>query len=162
MASAAQIAANRINAQASTGPRTEAGKAAVAQNATTHGLASKKFALLPNEVPAAFAALLAGLEEEHQPGTASESFLVLELARAQWRIERAAAIESELLAGEGAGDWAAIVDGFRQGAPVEQALLKLNRYEQTARRAWHQSLNQLLKLRRRRNLPRPACPRVLQ
>jgi hypothetical protein len=35
-----KIEANRRNAQASTGPRTEAGKARVAQNARKHGLAS--------------------------------------------------------------------------------------------------------------------------
>jgi len=35
-----KIEANRRNAQASTGPRTEAGKARVAQNAHKHGLAS--------------------------------------------------------------------------------------------------------------------------
>ena len=39
MASEAQIAANRRNAQCSTGPRSAAGKATVAQNAIRHGLA---------------------------------------------------------------------------------------------------------------------------
>jgi hypothetical protein len=39
MTSARKIAANRRNALASTGPRTAAGKARVAQNARRHGLA---------------------------------------------------------------------------------------------------------------------------
>jgi hypothetical protein len=149
MATAAQIAANRLNAQASTGPRTEAGKAAVSQNAATHGLSSKSFALLPCEDPSAFSCLVAALQEEHQPETATEHFLVLEMARAQWKIERVGAIESELLTvgcGE-SGDWAAVAVNFRNGSTVEQALLKLNRYEAAARRAWYQALNQLLKLR---------------
>ena len=38
MATQAQIDANRQNAQHSTGPVTEAGRAAVSQNRTTHGL----------------------------------------------------------------------------------------------------------------------------
>jgi hypothetical protein len=38
MASPAQLAANRLNAHKSTGPRTRAGKARVAQNARRHGL----------------------------------------------------------------------------------------------------------------------------
>src|ERR1700682_345243 len=38
MTSAARIAANRANAQKSTGPRTAAGKRRVAQNARRHGL----------------------------------------------------------------------------------------------------------------------------
>jgi hypothetical protein len=150
MATTAQITANRLNALASTGPRTDAGKAAVAQNATSHGLASRRFALLPNEDADAFEALLTSLEQEHQPGGATESFLVLELARAQWKIERAANIEIHLLSEGAAGGetgWAAVAANFRKDSPVEQALSKLTRYEQAARRAWHQALNQLLKLR---------------
>lgn len=41
MASAAQLEANRANAQLSTGPRTEAGKARSSGNATTHGLTAR-------------------------------------------------------------------------------------------------------------------------
>ena len=42
-----KAAANRKNAQRSTGPRTARGKARVAQNAIIHGLLSEK-ALLPD------------------------------------------------------------------------------------------------------------------
>ena len=42
MASAAQVPANRSNAQKSTGPRTAQGKAVVAQNAVKHGLLAKE------------------------------------------------------------------------------------------------------------------------
>ena len=38
MSTAAQINANQLNAQSSTGPRTAEGKSVVAQNATKHGL----------------------------------------------------------------------------------------------------------------------------
>jgi hypothetical protein len=40
-ATEAQIHANRANAQKSTGPRTPAGKAVVAQNAVKHGLSAR-------------------------------------------------------------------------------------------------------------------------
>jgi hypothetical protein len=134
MASAAQLTANRLNAQASTGPRTDTGKAAVARNATSHGLSSKNFILLPDENPADFESLLTGLTDELQPETATEEFLVLELARAQWKIGRAAAIEAGLpAAGEDSARW--------------DTVLKVNRYEQAARRAWYQAFSQLIKLR---------------
>jgi hypothetical protein len=41
MATEAQIAANRLNAQKSTGPRTPEGKEKVSQNAVTHGLLAR-------------------------------------------------------------------------------------------------------------------------
>lgn len=53
MASERQIAANRLNAGRSTGPRTPEGKAVVSQNAVTHGLTSYG-GLLPGENPKIF------------------------------------------------------------------------------------------------------------
>jgi hypothetical protein len=41
MPSAEKFAANRSNAQRSTGPKTEAGKKAASRNATRHGLTGK-------------------------------------------------------------------------------------------------------------------------
>jgi hypothetical protein len=149
MATAAQIAANRANAQRSTGPRTDTGKAAVAQNHLSHGLSSKTFSLLPVEDPSAFESLLTSLTQEHRPETPTETFLVEDMARAQWKLERALRIEAEILTpAENAGTgWSAIAALFRNDCSSEQALLKLNRYEQAARRAWHKALEQLLKLR---------------
>ncbi|HZS55793.1 MAG TPA: hypothetical protein VFA65_15440, partial [Bryobacteraceae bacterium] len=46
MASEAQLAANRENAQHSTGPASETGKAASSKNAVRHGLAGHAFVLL--------------------------------------------------------------------------------------------------------------------
>lgn len=42
MATTRQIAANRRNSKLSTGPRTDSGRAIVAQNARKHGLLSKE------------------------------------------------------------------------------------------------------------------------
>jgi hypothetical protein len=71
MASAAQIAANPANAQHSTGPRTEAGKATVARNRLTRGLASPGFFLLPGKCPVDI------------PGTARRIHRC-----AQWKLQR--------------------------------------------------------------------------
>jgi hypothetical protein len=149
MATAAQIIANRNNAQLSTGPKSEEGKAVVAQNRLSHGLSSKSFALLPVEDPGEWETLLNALADEHRPDSPTASFLVTELARAQWKLNRVLALEAELLATDASvqSNWAAIARQFREDCTVQEALLKLNRYEQSARRAWHKALEQLLKLR---------------
>ena len=95
--------------------------------------AAQIIALLPNEDLAAWQAVVAGFEAEYQPATATERFLVHELARAQWRIERTSRLEAGLLT--------------RNVEPGSAEFANLSRYEQAARRAWHQALAQLLKLR---------------
>ncbi len=42
MTTEAQVAANRLNAQKSTGPRTPEGKGVVSQNAVKHGLLARE------------------------------------------------------------------------------------------------------------------------
>src|SRR5271157_4419817 len=52
MATAAQIEANRLNAQKSTGPKTERGKARAKLNAITHGMTARTIMpVLPQEAP---------------------------------------------------------------------------------------------------------------
>ena len=58
----------RANSPHSTGPKTEAGRAASLMNNFRHGLAGL-FALLPSEDSAQYEALVEGLREEHQPAT---------------------------------------------------------------------------------------------
>jgi hypothetical protein len=145
MASAAQIAANIANAQLSTGPRTEAGKAAVAQNRATHGLAGSNFFLLPHEDPAEFAQLLAAYETEHQPAGPTESFLVRELAQSEWKLRRVSEIEAGILAGDGQST---LCEVFLAGSTQGDPLLKLSRYENGIRRNLYRALNELRALRR--------------
>ena len=87
MSSKRKSAANRRNAQKSTGPKTPEGKAASAQNATSHGLSSS-FAVLPHEDPAAYAQLLETLQKEHTPATDHEKFLVTQMAESRFRLHR--------------------------------------------------------------------------
>ena len=52
MATAAQIEANRRNAQKSTGPKTDGGKARARRNAITHGMTARTIMpVLPQEDP---------------------------------------------------------------------------------------------------------------
>jgi hypothetical protein len=128
MATAAQITANRANAQRSTGPISVAGKDAVSANRLAHGLSSDKFVVLPNEDAAEYEALTAALRAEYSPATPTESFLVTELARAQWKLARIQALEAEILRVDGQpSSWAHLAEQFRKDCASEQALTKLNR-----------------------------------
>jgi hypothetical protein len=93
MATAAQITANQLNAQASTGPRTEIGKQTVSRNALAHGLAAKKFFLSEADKPV-FAEYRDALAEHYRPATDHERALLEELAEAKWRCRTARIMES--------------------------------------------------------------------
>ena len=96
-ASEAQIRANRDNAQKSTGPKTEAGKARARMNALKHGMRSKSPIVLPHEDPAELDARLRTWVEEWQPQNAIERELVERAAKASWALERAERYEAALL-----------------------------------------------------------------
>lgn len=95
MTSQKQIESNRRNAQLSTGPRTEGGKANSRGNAMTHGLTAQKL-LLPGEDPEEFAALRDAVFEETQPATVYEKRLVNRLVGLMWRLGRVEAYEAAI------------------------------------------------------------------
>ena len=96
MATAAQIAANQRNAQASTGPRTEEGKATSALNGITLGLFTRRDFIRPKE-ESDYAQLQADLERELAPVGTLENTLVEEIRRATWRLRRCGQVEASLL-----------------------------------------------------------------
>jgi hypothetical protein len=82
-----QIAANRLNAQKSTGPKTPEGRATVRLKGVKHGLTAATL-VLPGESESDFTALLDSYEAEHAPATPTEEALVLQLAMAMWLLRR--------------------------------------------------------------------------
>src|SRR5260370_15053835 len=66
MSTIKQIEANRRNAQLSTGPKTDQGKAAIAQNALKHGLYASTL-LLPEEDRTQYESLCQLYIENYQP-----------------------------------------------------------------------------------------------
>jgi len=96
MSSTAQIDANQKNAQQSTGPRTNDGKAASSQNANTHSLAGN-FRVLPHEDQPAFDGLLASYLNEWKPRSPDENFLVEQMAQSRWKLARINRIEAEVV-----------------------------------------------------------------
>ena len=89
MTTEAQIEANRINAQKSTGPRTPEGKAVVSQNAITHGLLARA-GVIPGEDEHEFAAHRDGLRQQLRPGSPLEEVLADQIVDCSWRLKRAA------------------------------------------------------------------------
>ena len=79
MASEKQIEANRRNAQLSTGPRTEEGKAVAARNAFKHGMRSQAY-YKDYEDMEAYHRLVADLMAEYQPQTVTEEVYVERMA----------------------------------------------------------------------------------
>jgi hypothetical protein len=96
MATAKQIEANRRNAQKSTGPRTEEGKAASRFNATTHGLKARHFAL-PHEDVDEVQSFLDAIVEAIAPRDAMEAEMACEIARLSWKLRRAERYEHAVL-----------------------------------------------------------------
>ena len=80
-------AANRANAQGSTGPLTKEGKAIASRNATRHGLLSAKL-FLDDEDPAEFDMLLGDLMRTLSPLGAVEMVLIERIAVTVWRQRR--------------------------------------------------------------------------
>jgi len=135
MSTEAQIAANQSNAELSTGPKTEEGKAASSRNHTSHGLsyANGLFFILACENGEAYSILLADLHYEHRPDTETERILVDRMAQHHWLRCRAEGLESGC---------------FREDGTVnEKGLALYLRYRTSHERAFHKCLNELLKLR---------------
>ena len=97
MATERQIAANRLNAERCTGPKTPEGKDAVGRNAVTHGLTSYS-GLLPGEKLEDFSDLRARVLAELAPDSAIEIELAERIASLLWRLRRVPAFEAALLA----------------------------------------------------------------
>jgi hypothetical protein len=116
MTSEAVLAANRANAARSTGPRTCAGKAAMARNALRHGLS------LPVLADPALAAEAAALARRIAGEGASESrrAAALRIAEAQVDVERIRRVRDQIM-----------IEGFAAADPTAR-LMRLDRYERRA------------------------------
>ncbi len=95
MASDRRTAANRRNAQRSTGPKTIEGKRAVASNALKHGALSRRV-LLPGEDAAAFVELHDNVTQDLQPVGYVEALLVDRVVEGWWRLRRLGLVEDGL------------------------------------------------------------------
>ncbi|MBV9156430.1 MAG: hypothetical protein JO097_09215 [Acidobacteriaceae bacterium] len=134
MSTNAQIAANKVNAQHSTGPKTEEGKAVSCLNNFRWGFCGA-FNVLPSENAEVYDNLLLSLRLEHKPSTPTEAILVEKIAQHHWLSQRAMTLQNILLK-----------DALLTPENEKQFQLLL-RYQTTNDRAFHKCLSDLLKLR---------------
>ncbi len=156
MASVAQIAANRRNAQYSTGPRTEEGKAAVRLNSLTHGLRAQEV-LLPDEDPTVFEELRDSFHQQFKPEGPAELFCVEKMLLSFWRNRRIGRIETDLYLhfypteaqaekiGFGTLGQSFTIDGLGQ-----DNFSRLARYETSLDRAFYRASKELQTLQKAR------------
>jgi hypothetical protein len=97
MLSDKQLAANRANAQLSTGPRTEEGKRRSSLNARRHNLTGQVTAM-PEEDRIAHNAFSEALIKSMAPEGALELQLAQRVATDSWRLNRSSAIEDNIFA----------------------------------------------------------------
>jgi hypothetical protein len=140
MSTPSQIAANRKNAQLSTGP-SQTGKGSSSMNNYKFGLTGGRFMLLEWEEEEEWDKLLADLRQEHKPSTPTEKILVDDMAKHHWLTLRARALQH----------FCFDPNNPVTGAEGYEAKLALYiRYETTHSRAFHKCLKELLSLRQQR------------
>ncbi len=124
---------NRLNAQHSTGPKTETGKAASSQNSFRHGLTSTAITMLAGEDPQDFMDFGTGMRAEHKPATVTEDALVSKMIESLWLSARALRLQQ----------------GLMLEPPYRRADLDLYmRYQTMHDRAFSRALTDLAKLRK--------------
>ena len=158
MATDKQTAANRLNAQKSTGPKTPEGRAAVRLNGVKHGLTAETI-VLKGEREADFTNMLESFEAEHDPTTPTEEALVVQLAMATWRLRRlyhqeAGFYTCQLQSLVGMQKDLNLDDAGRMGhaaAWSESTLTLFNRQEARLERTFYRALHELHRLRKERD-----------
>ena len=96
MSSEAQILANRLNAQKSTGPRTNQGKAVASQNSIKHGLSAQSD-VITSESEADFDLYRRQILDELDPATPMESVLAERIVALSWRLKRAGRFQNQAI-----------------------------------------------------------------
>jgi hypothetical protein len=158
MTSLLQIEANRRNALRSTGPRTDAGRAASRRNALKHGLTAERIILFDehrDEFERFYGDLIAALK----PRGPMEHQLAERIAINAWRLRRAYRVESGLFERarsawrEGATEQTSDIDliFIRLSTSGGDELAKLSRYEAAIERSLRRALLDLERRQRQRS-----------
>lgn len=96
MPTQAQLIANRINAQKSTGPKTPEGMAVASKNSLKHGFSARQ-AVISSESQAQFDLYRQQLLDELAPQTPMESMLADRIVILSWQLKRATRIQTQTI-----------------------------------------------------------------
>ncbi len=147
MASDRQNAANKINAQKSTGPNSDKGKAVSSQNALKSGIDSK-CEVIRFESRDEYETLTTEFHARFRPATPEERFLVDALVRNEWFSRRYMCVEAGIWTREfNSTDHGAIGTAFIRHA---DHFCKVDRRLNSAQRNFQRALTQLTDLQARR------------
>jgi hypothetical protein len=154
-----QLEANRLNAQHSTGPRSDEGKAVTRFNAMKHGIDARSI-VIPGENAEDFTALAEAYAEQLQPEGPVEAFLVRTIIVSDWFVRRYDRIEAAVIAAAGKP----VLDQFREPSGKSNPLPHIFRRRSAAQRDWMRAFAQLCKLQKARQAaaelkePKAAAP----
>jgi hypothetical protein len=153
MATENQIRANRANAEKSTGPKSENGKARSSQNALKTGIDAKS-EIIRLENPADHAELSAAFHARFAPATPEELSLVDALIRFEWLSRRYACVDTAIWENRfTARDTRALGEVFlAESAKICRAVMTFN----SVRRGFNATLKQLADLQAKR----PQSPKI--
>ncbi len=147
MPSKAQIAANRANAQKSTGPRTDTGQEKVSQNGRKHGLCGT-FKVLECESQPEYDDLLERYMQAEQPADDVERELVAKMVRHTWTSDRAVRLQEACFLVQPRTD-ENIAKG-QEGICVRADIDLYIRYQTAQDRAYQRAASELAKRRKER------------
>jgi len=172
MATEKQIAANRANAQKSTGPRTEEGKSKTRMNALRDGFTGQVITLSAEDLPI-FEKFKSDLIEDLAPKTTMELSLANAIAWDTWRLNHLRAVEMNMYAiGSNDQDTVIDADDVRIHTAMSAAMTfakesnkfaLMSVYEQRMNRSLHKNLTTLrdLQAERKRHYKQDRAEEVL-
>ena len=149
MATPAQLAANRANAQHSTGPRSVEGKSVSRFNAQQHG-ADAASPIIPGEGPGEYQQLAGEYLQRFAPQTPDEQYHVQTMIDSDWHKRRLSRLETEcyhILDTESPG--ISLAAAILIASPAAKLLARTQRQLAAHQRAWYRAFTELRRQRER-------------
>lgn len=163
MVSDKKLAANRRNAQKSTGPKTLSGKAIASMNALKHGLCARR-PIITGEDEAEFVQFTADWVDELRPVGARESLCAENIILTAWQLRRVPSVRAGLF--EAQIRWNSRrmepIHPFAMDPDAYAQLTRIDRHQAAMERSFDRSIKELEKLQAERGDAEPEDDQELQ